>query len=94
MALPPDPMVWSVGALPKRRKVGSCCSVIWPCLPGPPALWESGMDQMCLHATIGADDIAHWPYTTGLLVKWIAFLRYSALACWWFRSWAWWRLLC
>ena len=21
-----------------------------------------------------ADDVAHWPYTTGLLVKWVAFL--------------------
>ena len=27
-----------------------------------------------LASTISADDVAHWPYTTGLLVKWVAFL--------------------
>ena len=25
-------------------------------------------------SVISADDVAHWPYTTGLLVKWVAFL--------------------
>ena len=25
-------------------------------------------------STISADDVAHWPHTAGLLVKWVAFL--------------------
>ena len=42
-------------------------------LPGPPAIWESEWYSVPASA-MSADDIAHWPYTTGLLVKWVAFL--------------------
>ena len=42
-------------------------------LPGPPALWlgewVAGPD-----VTFGVDDVAQWPYTPGLLVKWVSFL--------------------
>ena len=42
-------------------------------LPGPPALWLG--DWVAGPAvTVGIDDVAQWPYTTGLLVKWVAFL--------------------
>ena len=39
-----------------------------------------------LASAIGAEDVAHWPYTVSLLVKWVAFLgSLSSLACW--RCW-------
>ena len=42
-------------------------------LPGPPALWlGEGVPGPIV--TFGVDDVAQWPYTTGLLVKWVAFL--------------------
>ena len=42
-------------------------------LPGPPAIWVSGWISVPASA-VSAEDIAHWPYTVGLLVKWVAFL--------------------
>ena len=42
-------------------------------LPGPPHLWESEWVNVPATA-ISNEDIAHWPYTPGLLVKWVAFL--------------------
>ena len=42
-------------------------------LPGPPDIWESEWVNVPATA-VGTGDIAHWPYTTGLLVKWVAFL--------------------
>ena len=42
-------------------------------LPGPPGLWDS--EWVAIPApVITADDIALWPYTPGLLVKWVSFL--------------------
>ena len=41
-----------------------------------------------------AEDVVQWPYTTGLLVKWIAFSKLFALACWWSGSWGWKYFLC
>ena len=42
-------------------------------LPEPPGVWDS--EWVTVPATaICVDDIAHWPYTPGLLVKWVAFL--------------------
>ena len=68
----PDPLVWSSGALPKRRRmVHAVRDRAW--LPGLPAIWDS--DWISLPASaICADEVAHWPYTTGLLVKWFTFL--------------------
>ena len=42
-------------------------------LPEPPALW---LDEWVagLVVAIGADDVAQWPYTPGLLVEWVSFL--------------------
>ena len=38
-------------------------------LPGPPGLWDS--EWVAVPASvICAEDVAHWPYTTGILVKW------------------------
>ena len=68
----PDPILWSVGALPKRRRLVHAVRNL-ATLPGPPALWLG--DWVAGPAvTIGVDDVAHWTYTGGLLVKWVAFL--------------------
>ena len=42
-------------------------------LPGPPGILDSEWINVPASA-IGADDVANWPYTTGLLVDWVAFL--------------------
>ena len=42
-------------------------------LPGPPAIWL-GEWVAGPSVTVGADDVAQWPYTPGLLVKWVSFL--------------------
>ena len=68
----PDPMVWSAGALPKRRRIVHAVRDL-AMLPGPPARWL-GDWVAGLAFTIGADDVARWPYTPGLLVKRVSFL--------------------
>ena len=73
---------WYPGALPKRRRLVHAVRDR-AFLPPLPATWESEWVRVPASA-IGADDIAQWPYTTGLLVKWVVFIGYPALACWWF----------
>ena len=68
----PDPLVWSAGALPKRRRLVHAVRDR-AMLPGPPAVWESEWINVPASA-ICAEDVAHWPYTAGLLVKWVSFL--------------------
>ena len=41
-------------------------------LPGPPGIWHSEWVNVFASA-ICAEDVALWPYTTGLLVKWVSF---------------------
>ena len=67
----PDPLVWSAGALPKRRRLVHAVRD-QAFLPGT---WYLGFGMGHVHASaIYAEDIAHWPYTLGLLVEWVAFL--------------------
>ena len=41
-------------------------------LLGPPAIWVS--ERVTVPASVvSAEDVAHWPYTTGLVVEWVAF---------------------
>ena len=68
----PDPLIWSAGACPKRRRLVYAVRDR-AMLPGPPAIWESEWVTVAASA-ISADDIAYWPYTTGLLVESVAFL--------------------
>ena len=68
----PDPVVWSAGALPKRRRIVYAVRDL-AMLPGPPALWLGEWVAGPV-VTVGVDDVAQWPYTPGLLVKWVAFL--------------------
>ena len=56
-------------------------------LPGPPGIWDSHWVNVPASA-ISADDVAHWSFSAGLLVKWVSFLGSPSLACWWFGSWA------
>ena len=65
-------MIWSAGALPKRRRIVHAVRNL-AMLPGPPALWL-GEWVIGPAVAIGADDVAQWPYTPGLLVKWVSFL--------------------
>ena len=66
------PMVWSAGSMPKRRRLVHAVRDL-ALLPGPPAIWlGEWVAGPCV--TIGADDVAQWPYTPGLLVKWVSFL--------------------
>ena len=60
----PDPMVWSAGALPKRRRLVHAVRDL-AMLLGPLAVWTGDWVNGPV-AVICADDIAHWPYTTGL----------------------------
>ena len=68
----PDPLVWSAGALRKRRRLVHAVRDR-ALLPGPPGIWSSGWFQVPV-AVIRAEDVALWPYTPCLLVKWVSFL--------------------
>ena len=68
----PDPLVWSAGALPKRRLLVHAVRDR-ASLPGPPGVWDSEWVNV-LSFAVCAEDIAHWPCTPGLLVKWVSFL--------------------
>ena len=67
-----DPLVWSVGARPKRRRLVHAVRDR-AFLPGPPCIWSSEWVSM-LATCVCAADVALWPYTPGLQVKWVAFL--------------------
>ena len=68
----PDPMVWSAGSLLKRRRLVHAVRNL-ALLPGPPAIWLGEWVAGPV-VTIDADDVAQWPYTPSLLVKWVSFL--------------------
>ena len=68
----PDPLVLFAGALPKRRRLVHAVRDR-AFLPGPLGIWDS--EWVCILASaICAEDIAHWPYTPGLLVEWVSIL--------------------
>ena len=60
----PDPLVWTAGALRKRRRLVHTVRDR-AFMPGLPGIWHSEWLQVPATA-ICADDIAHWPYTPGL----------------------------
>ena len=55
----PDPMVWSAGSLPKRRRIVHAVRDL-ALLPGPPALWV-GEWVASPSVALDADDVAQWP---------------------------------
>ena len=84
----PDPLVWSAGARPKRRRLVHAVRDR-AFLPGPPGIWDSERIHVPSSA-VSADDVAHWPYSPDLLVEWFSFFKESSLACGWFGSRCWW----
>ena len=72
VGIAPDPLVWSAGALPKRRRLVHAVRDR-ASLPGPPGLWDSDWVNI-LASAICAAYVALWPETPGLLVKWVTFL--------------------
>ena len=70
--LAPDPLVWSAGALRKRRRLVHAVRDR-AFLPGPPGIGDSEWVSVPVSA-VCAEDIAHWSFSPGLLVKWVAFL--------------------
>ena len=76
-------ILWS-GLLVLRPRGGGLVHAVrdLAILPGPPALWLGGVGCWSGTVTIGVDDVAQWPYTPGLLVKWGCLSRFFALARW------------
>ena len=68
----PDPLVWSSGAYPKRRRLVHAVRDL-AFLPGLPGIGDSEWVNVPA-AAICAEEIAQWPYTPGLLIKWVSFL--------------------
>ena len=79
-----DPLVLSAGALRKRRRL---VHAVRDCafLPGPPGIWHSEWFQVPA-AAVCAEDIALWPYTPSLLVKWFSFLNSLHWPCTFYMS--------
>ena len=69
----PDPLVWSAGALHKRRRLVHAVRDR-AFLPGPPGIWHSEWFQVPA-TVVCAEDVALWSYIPGLLVKWVSFLN-------------------
>ena len=65
----PDPTVWSAGT-PKWHRLVHAVRAF---LPGPFGIWDSEWVNFPA-SSICAEDTAQWPYTLGLLVKWVASL--------------------
>ena len=62
----------TAGALPKRRGLVHAVRDR-AFLPRPPGIWDS--ERVAVLASLFcAEDVAHWPFSTGLLGKWVAFL--------------------
>ena len=68
----PDPLVWSAGSLPKRRRVVDAIRN-FAFLPGPVDIWGGEWVSFGVRG-ITADDVRVWPYSVSLLVKISAFL--------------------
>ena len=66
-----DPLVWSAGSAPKKRRVAVRDRAF---LPGPPDLWVGSWITVAV-TPISCRDIEVWPYSVGMLVKWVAFLH-------------------
>ena len=65
------PLVWSAAANPERRKVEQGCGN-FARLPGPVHLWTSDWYQLPI-ACVSEGDIAAWPFSVGLLLKFVHF---------------------
>ena len=69
----PDPLVWDQGSRPKVRKLAIRVDVDLASLPGPPGFWSSSWVQVGAGRITGAD-IAAWPYSVSILIRFTSFL--------------------
>ena len=69
----PDPLVWDQVSRPKVRKLAIRVTVDLASLPGPPGFLNSSWVQVDA-GHITADDIAAWPYSVGILIRFTSFL--------------------
>ena len=76
-----DPVVWSVGCAPKRRRVVHAVRDR-AFLPGPAGIWD-GEWGVVAATPITCHEIELWPYSVSVLVKWVAFFGHTALASGW-----------
>ena len=68
----PDPLVWDQGSRPKVRKLAVRVNVDLASLPGPPGFLGGPSTQVSVGRISGAD-IAAWPCSVGILVKFTSF---------------------
>ena len=83
-----DPLVWSAGGAPKRRRVVHAVRDR-AFLPGPAGIWDGECGVVAV-SSISCHDVELWPYSVSMLVKWV----YSSLASGWSGSWSLWCLFC
>ena len=79
----PDPLVWSAGALSKRRRLVYAVRD-YAMLPGPAFIRTS--DWVSVLPAITAEDVGPWPSSVGILIKWVTFrgtLRWPAAGADW-----------
>ena len=69
----PDPLVWDQGSRPKVRKLHVRVNVDFASLPGPPGFLNNSWIQVDAGHITGAD-IAAWPYSHSILVRFTSFL--------------------
>ena len=69
----PDPLVWDQGSKPKVRKLAVRVTVDLASLPGPPGFLNCTWVQI-VAGRISDDDIAAWPKSVGILIKFSSFL--------------------
>ena len=70
----PDPLVWDQGSRPKVRKLAIQVNVGLASLPGPPGFLNSSWIQVDAGCITGSD-IAAWPYSVSILVRFTSFLN-------------------
>ena len=70
----PDPLVLDQGSRPKVRKLAIRVQIDHASLPGPPGFLNSSWVQVAAGRIIGAD-IAAWPYSVGILIRFTSFLN-------------------
>ena len=68
-----DPLVWSSGGAPKRRRVVHAVRDR-AFLRGPAGIWDGGWGVVAV-THITCHDVELWPYSVSVLVKWVAFLK-------------------
>ena len=76
----PNPLVWSAGSLPKRRRIVDAVRN-FAFLPGLVGIW-SGDWASSAASCITVEDVRVWPYSVSLLVKNVCFPEHFTLAGW------------